>query len=61
MKDGHYYWGGNRQDSKELQDKIGDINLFYKEGVYISTRWYKNKMNTLFFWFWIILYQVSLF
>lgn len=49
MKDGNYYWGGARDDSKEIEKKIGRFDLEYKEGIFTGYRWYdKKKIETQF-------------
>lgn len=44
MKDGKYYWGGGRGESKKIQDKFGDLAYEYKEGIYVGYRWF-DKIN----------------
>lgn len=43
MSDGKYYWRGGKPNSKEMQDRFGDIASSYDEGIYIGYRWYQKK------------------
>lgn len=49
LPDGTYYWGGGRNNSKEIQSKFGTFPIRYSEGIYIGYRWYeKEKISPLF-------------
>lgn len=43
MKDGKYYWGGGKGIEKKYSDMFGNLELSYKEGIYIGYRWYDKK------------------
>ncbi len=43
MSDGKYYWGGGKNNSRQIRDKFGDVEIPYNEGVYIGYRWYDKK------------------
>lgn len=43
MKDGKYYWGGNRVNSAKAREMFGNISFDYKEGIYVGYRWYDKK------------------
>lgn len=38
MEDGKYYWGGGQGIERKYKEKFGDIEIPYKEGVYIGYR-----------------------
>jgi len=46
MSDGKYYWGGGKNNSKQIRDKFGDVAIPYNEGIYIGYRWYDKKKIT---------------
>lgn len=43
MSDGKYYWGGGKNNSKQIRDKFGNVEIPYNEGIYIGYRWYDKK------------------
>ena len=46
MSDGNYYWGGGKNNSKQIQSKFGDVEIPYNEGIYIGYSWYDKKKIT---------------
>lgn len=43
MSDGNYYWGGSKIASGRIRERFGNIDITYREGIYIGYRWYENK------------------
>jgi beta-glucosidase len=46
LPDGTYYWGGGKNNSRDIQKKFGIFPIRYDEGIYIGYRWFEKKKIT---------------